>query len=280
METVKDKGKSIGRQPPAPEAIPSNILKHCAVFMEDQMNIAELVRLCGLSEPPVTLMSCLVPPHMRGRETDLTGGCVQLGITPAHAGKSWALPLRSTAAREHPHKCREQYGVYYINKDALPLLEPNQSQVLGTLGRHGVINTILDASEFVNSKFMKQTDTLQFRRRGPTPHMRGTEPGSDKPVRPARITPAHAGKRLSVCEGFRACQDHPRTCGEKNEGVKWSPDKVGSPPHMRGKDCRNHCGQLCAGITPAHAGKSDSSSRLPYPGRDHPRTCGEKRMHL
>ncbi len=56
------------------------------------------------------------------------------------------------------------HGVYYINKDALSLLEPNQSQVLGTLGHYGVIHSIRDSEEFVNSKFMGQTDSVQFKR--------------------------------------------------------------------------------------------------------------------
>lgn len=56
------------------------------------------------------------------------------------------------------------YGVYYINKNALSLLEPSQSQVLGTLGHEGVIHSIREAPEFVNSKFLEQTDTTQFRR--------------------------------------------------------------------------------------------------------------------
>ena len=56
------------------------------------------------------------------------------------------------------------YGVYYINKNALSLLEPSQSQVLGTLGHEGVIHSIREAPEFVNSKFMEQTDTVQFRK--------------------------------------------------------------------------------------------------------------------
>ena len=51
---------------------------------------------------------------------------------------------------------------------------------------------------------------------------------------------------------------------------------MGSPPHMRGKDCR--AARLCGGpgITPAHAGKRLSPLYPIPPGWDHPRTCGEK----
>ena len=70
------------------------------------------------------------------------------------------------------------------------------------------------------------------------------------------ITPAHAGKSMGCIHSSLTSWDHPRTCGEKNEGIKWTPQQVGSPPHMRGKERVERRIQLCDGITPAHAGKS------------------------
>ena len=45
---------------------------------------------------------------------------------------------------------------------------------------------------------------------------------------------------------------------------------------MRGKDRSQPDGQLCAGITPAYAGKSDAACIHGAVVGDHPRVCGEK----
>ena len=91
-----------------------------------------------------------------------------------------------------------------------------------------------------------------------------------------RITPAHAGKRLSVRFNNTPVKDHPRTCGEKRASKASSGIAIGSPPHMRGKVPLSLMHLFQNGITPAHAGKSDSSLFTDSPPEDHPRTCGEK----
>ena len=70
-----------------------------------------------------------------------------------------------------------------------------------------------------------------------------------------RITPAHAGKRLLTTSKLIPARDHPRTCGEKMDGVKKGTLALGSPPHMRGKGKVFFGADLSSGITPAHAGK-------------------------
>ncbi len=71
-----------------------------------------------------------------------------------------------------------------------------------------------------------------------------------------RITPAYAGKR-----GIRLAVDS---------------KTIGSPPHVRGKECVNSARKLPVGITPACAGKRAILFRLLSLPRDHPRMCGEK----
>ena len=70
-----------------------------------------------------------------------------------------------------------------------------------------------------------------------------------------RITPAHAGKRISGFNLAITHKDHPRPCGEKVDIPAKSVEKEGSPPPMRGKDHLLQCTLLRLGITPAHAGK-------------------------
>ena len=55
---------------------------------------------------------------------------------------------------------------------------------------------------------------------------------------------------------FDSVGDHPRVCGEKTGFVTHIPNKLGSPPRMRGKatDVDNYVRKLR--ITPAYAGKS------------------------
>ena len=51
-----------------------------------------------------------------------------------------------------------------------------------------------------------------------------------------RITPAHAGKSLTVPHVRYSLTDHPRACGEKAEMLGVELGEEGSPPRMRGKD--------------------------------------------
>ena len=90
-----------------------------------------------------------------------------------------------------------------------------------------------------------------------------------------RITPAHAGKSNLPSDLFDSYGDHPRTCGEKNFVNFAKGAGAGSPPHMRGKVAVLAFGGLCAGITPAHAGKRTVNSDHPRTCGDHPRTCGD-----
>ena len=50
---------------------------------------------------------------------------------------------------------------------------------------------------------------------------------------------------------------------------------AGSPPRMRGKLIRSIMQIPNVGITPAHAGKTESPQPRPRRLRDHPRACGE-----
>ena len=65
-------------------------------------------------------------------------------------------------------------------------------------------------------------------------------------------------------------------CGEKWILPASPPTALGSPPRVRGKGCcRLPCSQR-TGITPACAGKSNTSDTRGNSPRDHPRVCGEK----
>ena len=92
----------------------------------------------------------------------------------------------------------------------------------------------------------------------------------------ARITPACAGKRSSVCKHGRTGKDHPRVCGEKARTHAHIFINLGSPPRVRGKESTGQLLRCMVGITPACAGKSFGHYVAHACKGDHPRVCGEK----
>ena len=48
------------------------------------------------------------PPRMRGKEVGVSGDGLQLGITPAYAGKSPTAKQRGILRRDHPRVCGEK----------------------------------------------------------------------------------------------------------------------------------------------------------------------------
>ena len=84
------------------------------------------------------------------------------------------------------------------------------------------------------------------------------------------------GKALLTVLADTHSTDHPRTCGEKIYDSKYCIERMGSPPHMRGKESAGYSGTGLQRITPAHAGKRAFSIYDTPKSRDHPRTCGEK----
>ena len=66
-----------------------------------------------------------------------------------------------------------------------------------------------------------------------------------------RITPAWAGKSLTLPCLCGTCKDHPRMGGEKFRALNSNFVQMGSPPRGRGKDPLRFCQPPGGGITPA-----------------------------
>ena len=105
-----------------------------------------------------------------------------------------------------------------------------------------------------------KTDGIVQQIMGSPPPMRGKVVFDFRLVSYDGITPAYAGKSLPLTVLLVTYEDHPRLCGEKVRLSKKTPFWAGSPPPMRGKDCRTVCEVLAFGITPAYAGKRLISS--------------------
>ena len=111
---------------------------------------------------------------------------------------------------------------------------------------------------------------------GSPPHVRGKGPTGQRPLLDTRITPACAGKRQAFTNQNLLKGDHPRMCGEKKPSLLLLFMIVGSPPHVRGKECPCVRRVPLPRITPACAGKRSYECGTVQCGRDHPRVCGEK----
>ena len=70
-------------------------------------------------------------------------------------------------------------------------------------------------------------------------------------------SPPHLREKLNNWENIKAAgEDHPRTCGENAEGYREMMRKLGSPPHLRGKQKKQSKYTRVERITPAPAGKT------------------------
>ena len=92
---------------------------------------------------------------------------------------------------------------------------------------------------------------------------------------PFGITPADAGKTQgwNIITGIN--WDHPRGCGENLPARLKALQGQGSPPRMRGKLLDFVVSESVLRITPADAGKTQSTRQARPRNRDHPRGCGE-----
>ena len=110
---------------------------------------------------------------------------------------------------------------------------------------------------------------------GSPPHSRGRrglEAGAGVCV---GLTPAFAGKTLAEAGLPEHEWAHPRIRGEDAPFACDGREKLGSPPHSRGRRpcARPPCRRR--GLTPAFAGKTARKSRLACGRRAHPRIRGE-----
>ena len=231
------------------------------------------------------------PPRMRGKAVWAVEHGYNVGITPAHAGKS-LLPFRNLLLwGDHPRACGEKRRARtsrWTPRGSPPRmrgkgdLRPCRALLAGITPAHAGkrprrSETVPNTWDHPRACGEKSCCTVTASPGlGSPPRMRGKGSARSSPRECSRITPAHAGKsHRSHCRFF-AQRDHPRACGEKFSAAASSTASKGSPPRMRGKalDCR--AGLAAAGITPAHAGKRSMMQSWRVQSMDHPRACGEK----
>ena len=110
---------------------------------------------------------------------------------------------------------------------------------------------------------------------GSPPHLRGKHLVIKGQLFLQGITPAPAGKTSKYQRKLGKNGDHPRTCGENKDVIFNKVYRIGSPPHLRGKQGVYLGDGSQTRITPAPAGKTYFMNRGRMQKEDHPRTCGE-----
>ncbi len=93
---------------------------------------------------------------------------------------------------------------------------------------------------------------------GSSPHTRGASRRRRRPVRPARIIPAYAGRLVGVCVLTPRRWDHPRIRGALSAPGGGLTVSGGSSPHTRGASGAGRCRRELPGIIPAYAGRLTS----------------------
>ena len=118
-------------------------------------------------------------------------------------------------------------------------------------------------------------DDATFREAGSSPHVRGAPDIGDALADLVGIIPACAGSTEEGSLVLVLVRDHPRMCGEHQDGICELEEGVGSSPHVRGAQTFHHPPRRPWRIIPACAGST--VLRLLWRGdeRDHPRMCGE-----
>ncbi len=231
------------------------------------------------------------PPRVRGKARHLGRSGVKRRITPACAGKRRLHATSHTWPWDHPRVCGEKQQ----NNLRCTCVEGSPPRVRGKVIRGldtRITSGITPACAGKSTDPDRQQDAARDHPRvcgekgaaflafssywGSPPRVRGKAAHVRQYRGGRRITPACAGKSLSVPGPPGKSWDHPRVCGEKALPELSSRSLRGSPPRVRGKGWRSSPCEPLRGITPACAGKRRSAAKVPKSEWDHPRVCGEK----
>ena len=210
-------------------------------------------------------------PLTRGKRSRGVAASRGPRLIPAHAGKTrWpGLSLRESGA--HPRSRGENGGNRSRGpfvEGSSPLTRGKHSPRTGYYASQGLIPAHAGKTGF--GAGVAGVDGAHPRSRGEnlirslssvcsagsSPLTRGKQFKLDESVRVGGLIPAHAGKTRMwgpcLCTGWA----HPRSRGENTRLPFYGPQRVGSSPLTRGKQCASRNGYFPAGLIPAHAGKT------------------------
>ena len=170
---------------------------------------------------------------MRGKESDGEQRKMIGRITPAYAGKRKLTYKHVTKRQDHPRLCGEKEADVQFLWHSLGSPPPMRGKV-GYRSRNFLTFRITPA--YAGKRFRRQRGSKIYKDHprlcgeklitsgnsgmgiGSPPPMRGKADRTRNKEGRNRITPAYAGKRIYKRRAGKVCWDHPRLCGEKNQG--------------------------------------------------------------
>ena len=233
------------------------------------------------------------PPRGRGKALYRVRHARSVWITPAWAGKRRLSDGTKWCGRDHPRVGGEKSRLNWGGAGALGSPPRGRGKVMFVLLLF-LFYRITPAWAGKSTSHSAQTSNA-----GDHPRVGGEKVGSPKRPNPEegspprgrgkdlqnsqllcmmRITPAWAGKRNIKDSNKTLTGDHPRVGGEKRQSSSAVPCVLGSPPRGRGKACSTDVCFWYLGITPAWAGKRETSANTSKKKKDHPRVGGEKHL--
>ena len=208
---------------------------------------------------------------MRGKVLLLLDAGVVVGITPAYAGKRGRDSFCKDIRWDHPRVCGEKspaFSMIEIVSGSPPRMRGKGCEVGCFSAGSGITPAYAGKRRNISSRSQYHKDHPRVcgekprlraaspAQQGSPPRMRGKAGSHTDANNGARITPAYAGKSLTILQLTTGSRDHPRVCGEKTPVRIFCAMRRGSPPRMRGKVEGIRTGVQGQGITPAYAGKS------------------------
>ena len=229
-------------------------------------------------------------PLTRGKRIDARVFAGELGLIPAHAGKTTPTSACAVASGAHPRSRGENRGPIWNCERCLGSSPLTRGKHLDGDGRHPV-GRLIPAHAGKTLRFVGRPASAWAhpRSRGEnctprraSPWTTGSSPltrGKLTP-RPAALAlcgliPAHAGKTSIGCVPLTIPWAHPRSRGENLLHDRVSAAGGGSSPLTRGKRHEDGPRELPGGLIPAHAGKTRGAPRAHADRVAHPRSRGE-----
>ena len=218
------------------------------------------------------------------------GRVTQLGLIPAHAGKTSKDSSTESVQWAHPRSRGENGVSHEIGcgvAGSSPLTRGKRRLGRGWVQHAGLIPA--HAGKTQHPQFTAESRGAHPRSRGenkprPSPSVplrgsspltRGKRPLRDRDRAKGGLIPAHAGKTSAPRSRSGTGGAHPRSRGENCDGLHEGDDLGGSSPLTRGKRCFCGARRVIAGLIPAHAGKTLVEDGGPQVDGAHPRSRGE-----
>ena len=229
-------------------------------------------------------------PRLRGALRAVLNGIRSWRIIPADAGSTTVLVAVLAVLGDHPRGCGEHTNaeLQHSSKDGS---SPRMRGARYHDGNREIVTRIIPADAGSTPMRPEPRTPEKDHPRGCGEHnplwlCLSYGPGSSPRMRGALkswlrlrlsrgIIPADAGSTGRLYPGEREPQDHPRGCGEHQNGNVKIRVRKGSSPRMRGAHHDSDIIILTHRIIPADAGSTSIFGSWPGRRRDHPRGCGE-----